>query len=213
MTVCAYVRVSSRAQDHATQRAAIERAAQARGDRIDTWYAEKMSAKTLERPELAKLRASLRMGAPKSVYAFKLDRLCRSGVADTFAVIEELRRAGVTLIVVADNLIIKPGKDDVTSEVLVFALGLAARLERAAINDRIAHARTRIEAEGGRWGRPPRMDAETIATARKMRIAGRTLRAISVALKIPKSTVAATLAASSKLASKSTPDDPQSDGV
>jgi 5-enolpyruvylshikimate-3-phosphate synthase len=36
-------------------------------------------------------------------------------VADASAVIEELRRAGATVIAVADNLIIKPGKDDVTA--------------------------------------------------------------------------------------------------
>ena len=41
--VAAYVRVSSRAQDHATQRAAIEQAATARGDAIGAWYAEKVS--------------------------------------------------------------------------------------------------------------------------------------------------------------------------
>ncbi|MGO9834567.1 MAG: recombinase family protein [Polyangiaceae bacterium] len=42
----AYIRVSSRTQDHATQRAAIERAAAARGDSITTWYSEKRSAKS-----------------------------------------------------------------------------------------------------------------------------------------------------------------------
>ncbi|MBI5544801.1 MAG: recombinase family protein, partial [Deltaproteobacteria bacterium] len=43
----AYVRVSSKAQDHATQRAAIDRAASARGDTITEWFAEKLSGKTL----------------------------------------------------------------------------------------------------------------------------------------------------------------------
>ena len=37
---------------------------------------------------------------------------------------------------VADNLTIRPGPDDIVSETLIFALALAARLERAAINDR-----------------------------------------------------------------------------
>ena len=52
MTATAYLRVSSKTQDFPTQRAAIERAASARGDSIGTWYAEKKSGKSLTRPEL-----------------------------------------------------------------------------------------------------------------------------------------------------------------
>lgn len=194
----AYVRVSSRAQDYATQRAAIERAAAARGDVIAHWYAEKRSAKTTARPELQRLRGDARMGLLTTLYVFKIDRLVRTGVADTFAVVDELRRAGVTLVAVSDHLRIVPDHEDVTSEVVVFALGLAARLERSAINDRISAARERIEAEGGRWGRPSRVDEQMLAKARKMRAEGRTVRAVAVALKIPKSTIAGALAASEK---------------
>jgi hypothetical protein len=90
-----------------------------------------------------------------ALYVFKLDRLCRTGVADTFKIVSELRAAGVTLHAVADNLVIKPGHDDIVSETLVFALSLPAKLERAAINDRIAAARTRMDAAGQPWGPPP----------------------------------------------------------
>ena len=61
-TAIAYIRVSSRAQDHATQRAAIERAAAARGDEIKTWYAEKKSAKTMARTELQRVLVDARAG-------------------------------------------------------------------------------------------------------------------------------------------------------
>jgi len=46
----AYCRVSSKAQNVATQRSAIERCASARGDTITSWYTEKLSGKTLARP-------------------------------------------------------------------------------------------------------------------------------------------------------------------
>jgi DNA invertase Pin-like site-specific DNA recombinase len=197
-TAVAYIRVSSRAQDHSLQRASIERAATARGDVIGEWYAEKKSAKTTARPELIRLRADIRSGVARKLYVFKLDRLVRTGVADTFAVVEEVRRAGAILVAVADNLTILPNKEDVTSEVLVFALGLAAKLERTAINDRIAAARERVEAEGGRWGRPSRVDGETLARARKMKVEGRSIREIAVAVKVPRSTIAGALAASGK---------------
>lgn len=188
-TVAAYLRVSSKAQDYATQRDAIERAAAARGDTVATWVEEKRSAKTLARPGLDRLRADARSGLVRRLYVFKLDRLCRTGVADTFTVLGELRAHGVEVIAVADNLHLKPGADDITSEVFVFALGLAAKLERAAINDRISAARERVEREGGQWGRPRRLDTAGVERVRQLREQGRSLRQIAVALKVPLSTV------------------------
>jgi len=181
----AYIRVSSKAQDHKTQRDAIMRA---RPD-MDVWYAERMSAKTNDRPELLRLLADVRMGSVSDLWCFKLDRLCRTGVADTFAIVRELRQAGVTLHAVADNLVIRPGSDDIASECYVFALGLAARLERAGINDRIAAARVRMEATGEPWGRPRRMGKDDVARARAMRGQGRSVSAIAIALKFPRATI------------------------
>ena len=60
-----YLRVSSKAQDSAMQRASIERAADARGDAIHTWYSEKRSGKTIARPELELVHADARAGKVK----------------------------------------------------------------------------------------------------------------------------------------------------
>ena len=80
---------------------------------------------------------------------FRLDRLTRSGVADTFKVVDELRKAGVALVSVSDGLTIK-ATEDIVSDVMVFTLGLAAKIERrTAINEPISAARTRVEATGG----------------------------------------------------------------
>jgi DNA invertase Pin-like site-specific DNA recombinase len=207
----AYVRVSSRGQDFAMQKSAIEAALPKETE--PAWYSEKLSAKKNDRPELLRLVADLRMGGTSDLWVFKLDRLCRTGVSDTFRLISELRAAKVTLHAVADGLVIRPDREDIASECYVFALGLAARLERAAINDRIAGARAHMEANGRSWGRPSRVDAELLAKARKMRIEGRSIRAIAVALKIPKSTVAGALAASEKHAPKSTPKSERDMGV
>lgn len=190
----AYMRVSSRAQDAASQRIAIERAAQARGDSITEWFSEKRSGKALARPELDRLRALVVSHKVTTVYVFKLDRVTRSGIADTYRVVDELRRAGCTLIAVADNLTIRAGSDDIVSETLVFALALAARLERAAINDRIAAARERLESEGRPWGRPPRLSEAERVRLRALRDEGRSVRDIAVAMKVPRSTVARALA-------------------
>ena len=209
MNAAAYIRVSSRSQDHGMQRHAIEQAAVARGDTIVTWYAEKRSAKTTARAELRRLRDDVRAGIVRKVYVFKLDRLVRTGVADTFAVVEEVRQAGAVLVAVADNLTILPNKEDITSEVLVFALGLAAKLERTAINDRIAAARERIEAEGGRWGRPSKVDRATRERAAELQAEGNTVREIARTLHVPRSTIARALALSRKDGAREGSDRPQ----
>jgi DNA invertase Pin-like site-specific DNA recombinase len=191
MTIAAYIRVSSKAQDHATQRDAIERLAVVRGEPVATWYAEKLSAKTMARPELQRLLADVSQGRIKTVMVFKLDRLCRTGVADTFKVVSALRSAGATLIAVADNLTIKPDAEgDIASECYVFALSLGAKIERTALNDRIAAARVRVEAEGGSWGRPPALTPAQFETVRRMKLDSRvTVRAIAQAIGISKTIV------------------------
>jgi DNA invertase Pin-like site-specific DNA recombinase len=186
VNVVAYLRVSSRAQDHATQRASIERAAKARGDNVKSWFSEKRSGKTLARPELDRLRAAARAGHVTKLYVFKLDRLTRSGIRDTFELIEELRSAGVELISVADGFAL----DGPAAEVILAVMAWAAKMERLAINERISAARERVEAEGRSWGRPRRMTARQEQEARRMRLEGRTVREVSVALKVPRSTVA-----------------------
>ncbi len=186
MHAVAYLRVSSRAQDFATQRAAIERAATARGDPITDWRSEKKSGKTLARPELDRLRADARAGHVRKLYVFKLDRLTRSGIRDTFEVIEELRAHGVELVSVSDGFAL----DGPAAEVVLAVMAWAAKMERLAINERISAARERVEAEGGRWGRPARLSAEEVVRVRELRAQGRTLRQIAVAMKVPLATVA-----------------------
>ena len=103
MRAAAYLRVSSKSQDHATQRSAVERAASARGDAITAWYAEKQSGRTMARAELQRLRADARAGHVGRLFVFRLDRLTRSGIRDTFELVEELRAHGVDIVSVADG--------------------------------------------------------------------------------------------------------------
>lgn len=180
----AYIRVSSKGQSYEMQRDAISR----KGVKVDTWYAEKASAKTTQRAELQRLLVDARAGLITDLWVFKLDRLTRSGVADTFAVVDMLRKSGVTLHCVADGVTIKPG-EDMVSDVMTFALSLAAKIERVAINDRVAAARAHLEAKGEPWGRPPRMNAGQRETAQRMKGEGRTVSEIAQAIGVPRSTV------------------------
>ena len=184
-SVAAYVRVSSRAQSYATQQAAIERAAAARGDIITRWYLEKRTGKDLARPELISLRADACAGRVRRLYLFKLDRLTRSGIRDTLEVVEELRRHGCDVVTIADGFDL----GGPAAEIVLAVMAWASKIERQAINERIAAARDRLEAEGRRWGRPARMGVSAVRRAQKLRDQGRTVREIAIAMKIPRSTV------------------------
>jgi DNA invertase Pin-like site-specific DNA recombinase len=74
-------------------------------------------------------------------------------------------------------------------------LAWAAKAERAAINERISAARERVEAEGRKWGRPSRLTDDQRGKVLAMRAAGRSIREIAVAMKVPRSTVARAAAA------------------
>jgi site-specific DNA recombinase len=122
----AYIRVSSRTQDHASQRSAIERASAARGDGIARWYAEKLSGKTMARPEIQRLRDDSRAGLLRRLYVFRLDRLTRSGIRDTFELVEQLRGYGVEIVTVADGFDL----NGPAAEVVLAVMAWAAKMER-----------------------------------------------------------------------------------
>jgi DNA invertase Pin-like site-specific DNA recombinase len=193
--VVAYVRVSSKAQTHDMQREAIARSAIARGDAIATWYAEKASARTLAREALQRLRDDARAGLVRRIYVFRVDRLTRTGIRDTLELVEEFQRHGVELVTIADGFSL----DGPAAQVVLAVMAWAAQMERLATNERISAARDRVEASGGRWGRPRRLDGPTVARIRELRAEGLSVRAIAVALKIPRSTVGGAIAPSEKV--------------
>lgn len=189
MSVAAYVRVSSASQSHAMQREAIERAAAARGDVVQL-YTETASGGTMFRPTLDLLRQDIRAGEIRKLYVYRLDRLTRTGIRDTLALVEELREHGCTLVTLADGFDVQGP----AGEIVLAVLAWAAKMERLAINERLASARERARASGKRWGRPPRMTAAEVARARAMQATGKSLRELARALKIPRPTLTRALA-------------------
>jgi len=183
--IAAYLRVSTRGQSVSLQRDAIDRASRQRGARIGAWFSEKAGGAVQARPELERLRAAVRAGEFERVFVYRLDRLSRGGIRDTLAIVAEFRENGCKIETVADGFSL----DGAGSEVVLAVLAWAAQMERAAIGERISAARVRVEASGGTWGRPPRVGAAELAKCRSLSKAGRTVRQIAVALKIPKSTV------------------------
>ncbi len=185
MKAAAYYRVSSKAQDLATQRHAVGRAARARGDRLVRTFEEKQSARTLDRPALGELRQAARAGELARLYVYKLDRLSRSGIYDMVSLLKELRAHGVEVVTVADGFDLAGP----AAEVVIAVLAWAGEQERRAISERISAARERLKEEGRPWGRPPRMTPAELEKARRMAAAGDSARTIAVALSVPRSTI------------------------
>lgn len=160
----------------------------------------------MARIELQRLRGDARAGDLRRLYVFRLDRLTRSGIRDTLDLIEELRAHGVDVVSVADGFDL----NGPAAEVVLAVMAWAAKMERIAINERIAAARERVEAAGGRWGRQRRMARDEVSRAAAMRADGRSVREIAVALKVPRSTVGRALASQNGglVEQRSCPSDP-----
>lgn len=187
--IAAYVRVSSKSQDGKTQRSSIERAARARKDKIAAWYLDKKGGETLNRPELNRLRHDIRLGKVTKLYVFRLDRLSRGGIPDTFRIVNELRSHHVQIVNVADDYRF----DSPEGELLLAFFAWLAKMDRQRIGENIAAARVRVEAAGGRWGRPPRVPPAQQELVRKLKAQDFTVREIAIKLKIPYATVSKVL--------------------
>lgn len=184
--VVAYLRVSGRAQSTDTQRAAIERLARARGEMIDRWFEESRSARTIERPMLSELRAAITLGAVRTLYIYRIDRLSRTGIRDTFHLVEDFRSRGVQIVTVADGF----AMDGVGADIVLAVLAWAAQMEREAIGERISDAHDRVSAAGLPWGRPRRVDVPTaLKIASEHRDEGRSVRELAMAYGVPRSTI------------------------
>jgi DNA invertase Pin-like site-specific DNA recombinase len=177
--------VSTPEQGFELQRVSVERRASNDGVPELAWYTEQRSGRSWVRPELEKLLEAARQGRHSRVYVWRLDRLTRRGAHDTLNVVQTLRGAGVELVSVTEGF----DFSGAVGELLISMLGFAARLEMEAQMDRQAAARTRMEAEGRAWGRPPKMPPETAEKIRALRAEGRSIRSIAMAVKVPRSSV------------------------
>lgn len=149
--VAGYIRVSSRGQDYAYQRHAIERAARARGDVVHRWYGDVATGRTMQRPQLIKLRRHIADHQVQRLWVWRLDRLTRSGIVDTLSCINEIRGAGCQVLSVSDGLDL----DGPAAELILAVLAWAAQLERVKIKENLDAARAKMASEGRAWGKPP----------------------------------------------------------
>lgn len=199
MESAAYVRVSTPQQGHDLQVAALQRAAAARGDTIapGSIYSETMTGTKVERPVLRQLRQDARQGRlPRRLYVFALDRLTRTGIVDTIALLRELHGLGVEVISYSESFDLAGP----TAEVVIAVMAWAAQQEVRRQGERRAAARARMEAEGRSWGAPPRVPPGDPRRARALELdaQGKSIREIAQHTGIPRTTVARYIAEAKK---------------
>jgi len=167
MTVYGYARVSTQDQQLTGQLTALKAAG------ADPIYREKISGVRADRPQLAKLMASLKPGDVVAVT--KLDRLGRS-TRELLDLIDKISKAGASFRSLGDPL-----WDTGSSQgrLLSTMLAAIAEFERELIRERTGEGRKRAMASGVKFGRKPKLSDFQRAEAIKRRAAGETLASIA----------------------------------
>lgn len=148
--VIAYVRVSTDKQDLENQRHEIERFCATRGLVVDEWDQDIASGTVqLKDRQAGALIDSLKTG--DTLIVSEVSRISRS-IRTIVNTLQDCIERGVTVTSIKEGVTFG---DDVTSDVMMVGLGLAAQLERRFISARTKEALARKRSEGVRLGRPP----------------------------------------------------------
>jgi DNA invertase Pin-like site-specific DNA recombinase len=167
MAILGYARVSTQDQNLAGQLEALTAAG------ATTIYREKISGVRADRPQLAKLMASLKAG--DVVLVTKLDRLGRS-TRELLDLIESIGKADAAFRSLGDPL-----WDTSSSQgrLLSTLLAAIAEFERDLIRERTGDGRKRAMANGVKFGRKLKLSPFQRQEAIKRRDAGETLAVIA----------------------------------
>ena len=167
MAIIGYARVSTQDQHLTGQLEALKAAG------ATTIYREKISGTRADRPQLAKLMATLKHG--DIVLVTKLDRLGRS-TRELLDLIEGISKAGATFRSLGDPL-----WDTSSSQgrLLSTLLAAIAEFERDLIRERTGEGRKRAMAKGIKFGRKLKLSDFQRKEALKRRAAGETLAEIA----------------------------------
>jgi putative DNA-invertase from lambdoid prophage Rac len=130
-----------------------------------------------------------RRGGFDVLLIWALDRFGRDHVGNMIDV-QALDRLGVRIISAEEAWMDTTGP---TRGLLVSLFSWVAEQERERRSERTRAGLARVRAHGSRSGkpiwRPPRFDAAGLANLRSLRSAGRSVRSISMALRVPRATV------------------------
>jgi DNA invertase Pin-like site-specific DNA recombinase len=177
MALVGYARVSTQDQDLSGQLEALKAAG------ATTVYREKVSGVRADRPQLAKLMASLKAG--DVVVVTKLDRLGRS-TRELLDLIQRISDVGASFRSLGDPLW---DTGSAQGRLLSTLLAAIAEFERELIRERTGDGRKRALANGVRFGRKPKLSGFQRSEALKRRAKGETLAEIAKSYAVDISTI------------------------
>ncbi|MBL4831983.1 MAG: recombinase family protein [Aliivibrio sp.] len=137
-----YIRVSTVGQNLDRQLAGVA---------LDRIFSEKVSAKTIDRPELIAALDYLRTG--DTLHIHSLDRVCRSGAGDAVKLVEELTSRGVGVKFHKEGLEFY-GDMSAAQRGVLSILASVAEMERGMIKERQMEGIAAAKAKGKPFGRP-----------------------------------------------------------
>ena len=177
MAIVGYASVSTQDQHLTGQLEALK------GAGAETIFREKISGARADRPQLAKLMASLKEG--DIVLVTKLDRLGRS-TRELLDLIERIGKAGASFRSLGDPL-----WDTSSSQgrLLSTLLAAIAEFERDLIRERTGDGRKRAMAKGVKFGRKPKLTLHQQQEALARRANGEALVEIARSYAVSHSTI------------------------
>jgi len=147
----AYLRVSKIEQELGNQRLEIEKYAESKELKVNTWIEVEISTrKSTEARKIDELLKSLKKG--DVLIVSELSRLARS-MRQTNNICHDISQRKAELHIIKQNLIVKD-KPETNTKVILWAFGLAAELERDLISQRTIAGLERARAAGKTLGNP-----------------------------------------------------------
>lgn len=178
-----FLRVSTDEQTTATQRPECEALAKARGCDVVATYEETGSGAKRDRAQLAALLRDAHRGAFETAIVWALDRLGRS-MHDTIETVRRLDRSGVEVLSVREPWLDTGGP---ARALLLSIFAWVAEQERDRLIERTRAGMERARRAGVPIGRPEA--PIPLTTARALRAAGLSVRAVARRLGVAPSTL------------------------
>lgn len=176
MAIIGYARVSLAEQNPTLQLDALHEAG---AERV---YVDHATGATMSRPELHKALDEAQPGDLLTVW--RLDRLGRS-LPDLIAQVTHLAQRGIEFRSLTETIdTTTPG-----GRLVFHVFGAVAQFEREVLIDRTRAGLAAAKASGKKVGRPRLVTSERAVTARELRDAGLSLRAIAGHLRVSQATV------------------------
>ena len=144
-----YIRVSTTKQSYDAMERDIQEYAKINNMKIDEWIEETISSrKSLKNRRLGELLDKLNEG--DILIATEISRLGRS-LLEVMGILQTCLNKNCQVITIKENYHLG---NDIQSQVLAFAFGLSAQIERNLISQRTKSSLDNLKANGKRLGRP-----------------------------------------------------------